>query len=72
MKIGPQKGSISQSLFSDYQEVDGLYFPFSISQGVKGGGSQPLAITEIIINPEVDESRFEFPETEEPAEDATE
>lgn len=72
MKIGPQKGSISQSLFSDYQEVDGLYFPFSISQGVKGGGSQPLAITEIIINPEVDESRFEFPETEEPAEDAAE
>lgn len=65
VKMGPQKGVISQSLFSDYQEVDGLYFPFSISQGVKGGGSQPLAISEIIINPEIDESRFAFPEEEE-------
>ncbi len=61
VKIGPQKGSVSQSLFSDYQEVNGLYFPFSISQGIKGGGSQPLNITEIVVNPEVDKSRFAFP-----------
>ncbi len=65
MQVGPQKGAISQSLFSDYQEVEGLYFPFSISQGVKGGGSMPLALSEIIINPEVDESTFAFPEEEE-------
>ncbi len=61
VKVGPQKGIISQTLFSDYQEVDGLYFPFSISQGIKGGGSQPLVVKEIIINPEVDKSRFAFP-----------
>ncbi len=64
IKMGPQKGSVAQNTFSDYQEVDGLYFPFSISQGIKGGGSQPLAITEIIINPEVNKDDFSFPAEE--------
>ena len=58
---GPAKGSIGQSLFSDYQEVEGLYFPFSISQGIKNQGSQPLAIEKIIINPDVSNRSFSFP-----------
>lgn len=61
VKVGPQKGVVSQTLFSDYQEVEGLYFPFSISQGVKGGGTQPLNITEIVLNPQVEASKFTFP-----------
>ncbi|UII31702.1 outer membrane lipoprotein-sorting protein [Fulvivirga ulvae] len=61
---GPQKGIISHISFSDYQEVEGLYFPFSISQGVKDGPSQPITIDAIEINPEVDESSFAFPEGE--------
>ncbi|WP_417603296.1 outer membrane lipoprotein-sorting protein [Owenweeksia hongkongensis] len=59
---GTAKGSIAQVMFSDYQEVDGLYFPFSISQGLKGGGSQPLEITAITVNPDVSERNFSFPE----------
>lgn len=70
VKMGPQKGIVSQTTFSDYQEVEGLYFPFSLSQGVKGGGSQPIQLTTIEINPEVDESEFEFPEEEVATEDA--
>jgi len=64
IKSGPAKGSIATSTFSDYQEVDGLYFPFSISQGVKGQGSQPLQISTITVNPDVSDRDFSFPEEE--------
>ncbi len=62
IKYGPNKGVISQTKMSDYQEVDGLYFPFSIAQGVKDGPSQPLMIESIELNPEVDDATFAFPE----------
>ncbi len=62
IRTGPQKGSISQVTLSDYQEVDGLFFPFSISQGVKGGGSQPISLDTIELNPQVEASEFAFPE----------
>lgn len=65
MLIGAQKGVIQFITYSDYQEVEGMYFAFSISQGIKGGPSQPLEFSEIIINPEVDESIFDFPTTTE-------
>lgn len=61
IKQGPAKGMISQSKMSDYQEVDGFYFPFSMTQGVKDGQSQPIQIESIILNPEVDDSQFAFP-----------
>lgn len=61
VKMGPQKGIISQVTFSDYDEVNGLYFPFSLTQGVKGGPSQPLMIEAIETNVEVDDSLFSFP-----------
>ncbi|SNS71935.1 hypothetical protein SAMN05421640_0982 [Ekhidna lutea] len=62
IKQGPQAGSIGRSTMSDYQEVDGLYFPFSLTQGVKDGPSQPLIIESIELNPEVSESTFAFPQ----------
>ena len=55
------KGEVAVTTLSDYQEVEGLMFPFSISQGMKDGESQPLEITEIELNPEVDEDFFSFP-----------
>ncbi|WP_370087030.1 outer membrane lipoprotein-sorting protein [Ekhidna sp.] len=61
VKAGPQAGMVGRVTFSDYQEVDGLYFPFSMTQGVKDGPSQPITLTEITLNPEVDESVFAFP-----------
>jgi outer membrane lipoprotein-sorting protein len=57
MNMGPAKGQMSTSGYSDYQEVDGLYFPFSISQG-----GQPIVMKEIILNPDVDKTFFAFPE----------
>lgn len=69
IKSGQMKGSFSQTVFSDYQEVEGVYFAFSIDQKLKGQDKgQPVAIEEIEINPEIDESIFKFPVTEEAAE----
>ncbi|NJB69821.1 outer membrane lipoprotein-sorting protein [Saonia flava] len=63
VKSGPAKGMIQEITMSDYQEVDGLYFPFSITQGVKGQpGSAPITIESIVLNPEVDEKLFVFPD----------
>jgi outer membrane lipoprotein-sorting protein len=61
MKSGPQAGMIGRTTMSDYQEVDGLYFPFSMTQGVKDGPSQPINMETIELNPEVDASVFAFP-----------
>ena len=59
---GPMKGQTQYITFSDYQEVDGLYFPFSMSQGIKNGQSQPISMDSIELNPEVDAAAFAFPE----------
>ena len=60
---GPMKGQVQQVKMSDYQEVDGIYFPFSMTQGIKGqpAASSPLVINEIELNPTVDDSMFAFP-----------
>ncbi len=61
IRSGEMKGMVSQSIFSDYDEVDGLYFPFSITQGIKDMGGQTIKISKIELNPEVDMAEFEFP-----------
>ena len=62
---GPAKGLTEEQRFSDYQEVEGLYMPFSMTQGVKDQPGQPITISSIELNPTVDESEFEFPESTE-------
>jgi outer membrane lipoprotein-sorting protein len=61
IKAGPQKGAVSRVTMSDYQEVEGMYFPFSMTQGIKDGPSQPLNIKSIEVNPEIDDAVFAFP-----------
>jgi len=58
---GPNKGQIGQNKMSDYQDVNGLLFPFSLAQGVKGQPSQPLVITKVELNPKVEDKEFAFP-----------
>jgi len=58
---GPNKGMISQGKMSDYQDVNGLLFPFSLAQGVKGQPSSPLVISKVELNPKVDDKEFAFP-----------
>ena len=56
------KGQMSEVKFSDYQEVEGLYFPFSQSQGMVGQDGAAVTINKIVLNPEIDDSVFAFPE----------
>lgn len=60
--MGPMKGQTQLVTYSDYQEVDGLYFPFSMTQGLKGGQSQPITMESIELNPTMDDKAFAFPE----------
>lgn len=58
---GEMKGKISQTKFSDYQEVNGVYFPFSNASGLKDGESQTIQFEKIEVNPTVEDSMFAFP-----------
>jgi outer membrane lipoprotein-sorting protein len=58
---GPNKGMVGQGKMSDYQDVNGLLFPFSLAQGIKGQPSQPLVITKVELNPKVEDKDFAFP-----------
>lgn len=60
--FGPQKGMTQEITLSDYQEVDGLYFPFAMTQGLKDGQSSPITFDTIELNPTVDDIAFTFPE----------
>ncbi|GER59291.1 outer membrane lipoprotein-sorting protein [Patiriisocius marinus] len=53
---GPMKGQMASQMFSDYQEVDGLYFPFSMTMSGQG-----ITMKEIVLNPELDMKLFAFP-----------
>ncbi|NHM01887.1 outer membrane lipoprotein-sorting protein [Flavobacterium difficile] len=55
IKEGPSKGQISTSTMGDYQEVDGLFFPFTMNQG-----GQAMTVKKILINPTVDAKEFEM------------
>ena len=61
------KGKTSRITFSDYQEVEGLYFPFSMTQGIKDMGTQAFNFTTIEINPTIDLAIFKFPVSTETA-----
>lgn len=62
IKAGPAKGQMSEVKMSDYQEVSGYYFPFSMIQGLKGQEGQAITFNQIEVNPQVDEAEFVFPE----------
>jgi len=62
IRSGQAKGMTQELTFSDYQEVDGLYFAFAMTQGLKDGQSSPMTIESIELNPEVDDTMFAFPE----------
>jgi hypothetical protein len=61
MKSGPAKGITSQTLMSDYQEVEGLYFPFSITEKAKGQPQgQAINIIKVELNPTLDPAAFAY------------
>lgn len=57
---GEMKGQMATTIFSDYQEVDGMYFAFSITNK-SSMGEQAIEFDEIEVNPEVTDEMFTFP-----------
>lgn len=55
VKEGPAKGQMSVSTMGDYQEVDGMFFPFTMNQG-----GQDMTVKTMVINPTVDPKVFEM------------
>ncbi|MES2811670.1 MAG: outer membrane lipoprotein-sorting protein [Bacteroidota bacterium] len=56
IKQGPMKGQKSTSKMSDYQEVEGLYFPYAMNMF----GSD-VKVTKITLNPVIEDKAFAFP-----------
>lgn len=61
-QAGPAKGMTVESYMSDYQEVNGLYFPFAIEQKMNGQTAASIVIEKIELNTEIDDTMFAFPE----------
>ncbi len=62
IRSGQAKGKTSKTVMSDYQEVDGLYFPYSTSQYVDGNLAFTMILEKVELNPTVDAAEFAFPE----------
>ena len=58
---GEMKGKIGQTKVSEYQEVEGVYIPFSNVSGIKGEETQTIQFESIVINAKIDETKFNFP-----------
>lgn len=61
---GPGKGQMMIVLYSDYQEVDGLYFPFSMTLKSEDSDGQLIEFDSIELNPDVSDDFFAFPTEE--------
>jgi outer membrane lipoprotein-sorting protein len=61
IQSGEMKGKTSQTKYSDYQEINGVYVPFSQTSGIKDGMTQTIQFDKISLNPKIDESKFLFP-----------
>ena len=64
MQSGPEKGNLMITLYSDYQEVDGMYFAFSMTFKTEDSEGQLIELDSIELNPEVSEDFFAFPTEE--------
>ncbi len=62
IKKGQFKGAKIQQIYSDYQEVDGIYFPFNTATKFNGMIGSEVKIESMEINPQIDEKMFVFKE----------
>jgi len=60
MVSGEMKGKIGQTKMSDYQEVNGVFIPFSQTEGIKDGFSQTMTFKSVEVNAAIDEKIFQY------------
>ncbi|MFN7118387.1 MAG: outer membrane lipoprotein-sorting protein [Saprospiraceae bacterium] len=61
VKTGPAKGQLTETYLSDYQEVDGLVFPFFMETKMAGQSIQKMTIKSIKTNETYEDTLFAFP-----------
>jgi hypothetical protein len=61
VKKGQGKGMTQETVMSDYQEVNGLFMPFTVQMKYNGQVGQSIVMEKIEINPVVKEGEFEMP-----------
>lgn len=61
VKSGPGKGMTAQTIISDYQEVDGLYLPFTVIEKFNGQVALEMLYKTVEFNSEIDQSIFTMP-----------
>lgn len=61
IKSGDLKGSVLEIIMSNYKEVDGLNFPFSITRRLNGRQVVSYTYSKIELNPTIDDASFKFP-----------
>lgn len=59
---GPAKGAMAQTLYSDYEEVDGKYVAYTMTNKFNGNVGLVMNIKSVEFNAEIDESLFKMPE----------
>lgn len=60
-KKGQMKDVAVETLMSDYQEVNGLFFPFTVSQKINGQVAFTMAMEKLEMNVAIDNKEFAFP-----------
>ncbi|GAB4480184.1 MAG: hypothetical protein OHK0057_33380 [Thermoflexibacter sp.] len=61
IKKGQFKGATQDMVFSDYQEVNGLFFPFSMTVKINGQAAQSVTFEKIEVNVPVEDKDFALP-----------
>ncbi len=51
-----------RTIYSDYEEIDGLAFPMTMTAYVDGNEMYSMVISNVKVNPEIDITMFAFPE----------
>ena len=72
IRQGPMKGKVGENKMSDYQEVEGFYVPFSMTQGLKDGPAVTMTVSKVELNPQVSQTDFDMPVETETAIEKTE
>lgn len=62
---GQMEGQAVETYLSNYEEVEGLMIPMSIESKVNGATQFSLTVTKVELNPELDETIFDYPKTAE-------
>ena len=57
---GPAKGSVVETLFSDYQEAGGVFVPFSMTFRVAGAAAQTIKFEKAEPNVTIDDKEFAY------------